>query len=43
MTEIYKKALELQAETEVEIEYHIIVNMIIRYGYNKTLLILIGG
>jgi len=38
MASVYYQALQIQAETETETDYHTIVNMIMRYGYNKTLL-----
>lgn len=40
MASVYYQALQIQAETETAADYHTIVNMIIRYGYNQTLLIL---
>ena len=43
MTNIYKLAFQIQTETETETDYHTIVNMIIKYGYNKTLLKLMEG
>ena len=43
MTDIYKKAFDILEQTETETDYHTIVNMIIKYGYNKTLLKLMKG
>ena len=43
MANIYKQAFEIMDQIEVETDYHMIVNMIIKYGYNKTLLILMEG
>ena len=38
MTDIYRQAFEILEQTETETDYHMIVNMIIKYGYEKTLL-----
>jgi len=43
MTDIYKLAFQIIEETETAADYHMIVNMIIKYGYNKTLLKLMEG
>jgi len=40
MSNIYKQAFDIIEQTETETDYHMIVNMIIKYGYNQTLLIL---
>lgn len=41
MADIYKKAIELQFEFPVSLET--IVNLILKNGYNKTIIILLGG
>lgn len=38
MADIYKLAFQIQTETETETDYHMIVTMILKYGYEKTLL-----
>lgn len=38
MTDIYKKAFDILEQTETETDYHMIVTMILKYGYEKTLL-----
>lgn len=38
MASVYYQALQIQAETETETDYHMIVTMILKYGYEKTLL-----
>ena len=43
MADIYKMAFQIQAETETAADYHIIVTMLLKYGYDKTLLILMEG
>ena len=39
MTDIYRKAIELQFEFPVSLET--IVNLILKHGYNKTILMLL--
>lgn len=41
MKEIYKQAFEIQSEMP-EIEFHYIVNLIRKYGYNQTLIQLLS-
>lgn len=38
MASVYYQAFQIQEETETAADYHMIVNMIIKYGYNQTLL-----
>lgn len=38
MTDIYRQAFKILEQTETETDYHMIVTMILKYGYEKTLL-----
>lgn len=43
MTGVYYQAFQVLEETETKMDYHAIVTMLLRYGYEKTLLKLIEG
>lgn len=38
MTDIYKKAFDILEQTETETDYHDIVTLILKMGYDKALL-----